>query len=1412
MAIGQISGPLLKSNLERNGVNLSVETDLLYLDVINGRVGIKNAAPQHALDIIGNTNIDGSLFVGNIQTTGAIFGESTLVLDPFTYGGTDGLVSILGSLTVNGYSTIVHQLEADSIDLVYGSVGIIRGPSTIQLDPATHGDNTGTVIIDGDVVINGTTTTINSTTVSITDKNIVIGSGNIDRSFADQGGITIDLGIDGSATLTYQAASDSFVFNKPLILDAGVSTGGAVQTTDINLTGAIYGPAVLLLDPEAYGDGTGTVSIDGDLIISGPNTTLNDISINGNLTTTGTIFGPSSFTIDPAAYGTNTGIVNILGDLSVTGTTTSMLDLTVRNITTTGNLLAPASYTIDPYTGTSDPGLLTVAGNLHITGDSLTLDGVVYGPANTIIDPSPYNNTGGTVSINGDLSVIGLTTTVNNFVADNITTEGYLRGPSTFIIDPVTYGDYTGLVDVYGNLTVRGNTTNLNNLNVNDITVNGNLSVPAGFSLTPAAGGSLTVEGDLNVSGDTTFDGTLYGPSTFIVDPATHGDNTGTVQIAGNLTVAGATATLPSLNVGNIETTTGIIYGPATLVLDPFVHEVELGLVRVKGNLQVDGASTSLHSLSVGNITTTGYLRGPTTLTIDPETFDDDAGLVDILGAVAVGSSLTVDGSTTLNALGVGNITTTGYLRGPSTLLIDPVTYGDDSGLVRIAGDLDVNGSTTAVKLLEAENIVTTGYLRGPATFTIDPAVHGDNTGTVVIAGNLQVNGTTTTTTPASFSDINLTGRINGPTPLIIDPATHGDNTGVVEIYGDLTVNGTTTTLVDLNVRNITSTGYLRGPATFTIDPATHGDNTGTVVIAGNLQVDGTTTTINSTVVTIDDKLIVVASGSSNKTAATGSGLQVDLGTDGSANLTYDGISGAFKVDQNFDVYGQFKVQDAATQDSIIVKGSGSGNNSYSVTIKSNSLSANRIVTLPNADVTLVSGTMVPTSRTLTISTSNGIAGGQSALDLSTNRSWSLSLTGQSSAFHNLATSGIVTRTAANTITARTITSSGEGISVTNGDGISGNPLITLNSTSASTGNTVVYRNINGDFSANIITASLAGNADTATKLATTVNINSEPFDGSNSITITANTPESLTRGSYLVGGQTTFNGSLASTWSVNASTTGVSNVVARDNSGNFSAGTITASLAGNANTASKFFAPAKINGVDYDGSAPITITANTTNALSPGSYISGSAFNGNLPQTWNINGSNSGTNNLVARDISGNFSAGTITASLVSTSHLVPNVNSTFNLGSTLSKWSTVYADIFTGTATQAKYADLAENYLADAYYEPGTVLVFGGQHDVTVSTEADDRKVAGVVSTNPSYLMDSELQGDYIVAMALQGKIPCNVIGPVEKGDMLVTSNFAGFAVVNNDPKVGTVIGKALESKPKDFAGTIMIVVGRD
>jgi len=141
------------------------------------------------------------------------------------------------------------------------------------------------------------------------------------------------------------------------------------------------------------------------------------------------------------------------------------------------------------------------------------------------------------------------------------------------------------------------------------------------------------------------------------------------------------------------------------------------------------------------------------------------------------------------------------------------------------------------------------------------------------------------------------------------------------------------------------------------------------------------------------------------------------------------------------------------------------------------------------------------------------------------------------------------------------------------------------------------------------------------------------------------------------------------------------------------------------------------------------------------------------------------------------------------------------------------LWGNVYHGTATAAQYADLAERYEADRFYEPGTVLIFGGDKEVTTTSTISDTRVAGVVSTAPAYLMNSEAGDDVsFPAVALRGKIPVKVSGVVKKGDVLVSSFIPGYAeVAANQLTVpaAAIIGKSLENKDDPGTGVIMMVV---
>lgn len=145
-----------------------------------------------------------------------------------------------------------------------------------------------------------------------------------------------------------------------------------------------------------------------------------------------------------------------------------------------------------------------------------------------------------------------------------------------------------------------------------------------------------------------------------------------------------------------------------------------------------------------------------------------------------------------------------------------------------------------------------------------------------------------------------------------------------------------------------------------------------------------------------------------------------------------------------------------------------------------------------------------------------------------------------------------------------------------------------------------------------VFSGSLSGNSSTASRLQNPRRINGVFFDGQGDITITSTTTRSLIAGNYVVGSN--FDGSLQATWNIDATSSNtVGKIVARDSSGNFSAGTITASLSGNASSATKLQTARTINGVSFDGTTNITVADSTKLPLAGGTVTGNLSVNGLL-------------------------------------------------------------------------------------------------------------------------------------------------------------------------------------------------------
>ena len=289
-------------------------------------------------------------------------------------------------------------------------------------------------------------------------------------------------------------------------------------------------------------------------------------------------------------------------------------------------------------------------------------------------------------------------------------------------------------------------------------------------------------------------------------------------------------------------------------------------------------------------------------------------------------------------------------------------------------------------------------------------------------------------------------------------------------------------------------------------------------------------------------------------------------------------------------------------------------------------------------------------------------------------------------------------------------------------------------------------------------------------------------------------------------------------------------NVIGVVSAGNLSAtGTITGgsllSVAGNitgSNVITGSGSTVLNNGLTTTGNVTASSVITTNGVTSTGNITGGNILtSGILSAAGNVTGGNLTIATITS---SGNLSvtgAANVIGNIYSDANLIANVavytpvishtgpNATGNIGAVGSIFNYVFANTFAGLATSAQYADLAECYLADEHYAPGTVLSFGGSAELTISLTDQDPTIAGVVSTKPAYRMNSALEGEHVVALALTGRVPCRVQGQVSRGDMMVSAG-NGRARAEKNPVIGSVIGKALESFDGEI-GTIEVVVGR-
>jgi hypothetical protein len=371
------------------------------------------------------------------------------------------------------------------------------------------------------------------------------------------------------------------------------------------------------------------------------------------------------------------------------------------------------------------------------------------------------------------------------------------------------------------------------------------------------------------------------------------------------------------------------------------------------------------------------------------------------------------------------------------------------------------------------------------------------------------------------------------------------------------------------------------------------------------------------------------------------------------------------------------------------------------------------------------------------------------------------------------------------------------------------NSAVTLGSTALTLGATVTTVAGLSSVTSTTFVGALTGAATTAGTVTTAAQPNITSVGTLSSLAVTGNT----TSGNF-VG---TLNGSGANVTSISATNISsgtlaqarLANSTLTLGSTTLTLGATTTTIAGLSSVTSTTFVGALTGAATTAGTVTTAAQPNITSVGTLSSVtVTANVTGGNL-KTSSVLISSTAISGATTITATGNITGGNlITAGLVSLSSITKTgSNGVGNIGAVGSYFNTVFAK-----ATSAQYADLAEMYVSDANYPPGTVVEFGGEYEITISSSSHSTAVAGIVSTNPSYLMNSTQTGEHVLPIALTGRVPCRVQGPVKKGDVLVASSTPGVAQrIGMNWQPGCVIGKSMEVINTTEIQTIEVAVGR-
>jgi len=889
----------------------------------------------------------------------------------------------------------------------------------------------------------------------------------------------------------------------------------------------------------------------------------------------------------------------------------------------------------------------------------------------------------------------------------------------------------------------------------------------------------------------------VHGTSNVVTFANTGVYVSGIVSSTGNITggnlIANTTIIGPALNIGN----SGILSaGTISAVGDSVANNVLVNsTVSASGNIITDGYFVGTFA---GNITGNLVVPGANTDVLFNTNGNSDAV-----------SGFTYDkASNTLTVLGIvssagntvaGNLTTAGIVSAQGNV------YGYNIFAENVFSNTFIgsNGDVAAGANVSAVGNVSGNYILGNGAFLTGVASSSYGNANVAAylptyTGNLAaLTGNVTTT--ANISANYIIGNGSQLTGLPAGYANANVAAYLPTYTGNISAGNVAVTNIISSTGNIVTAGYFVGNFA--------GNVTGNIVVPGaNTQVLFNT----------NGNVDAVAGLTYNKASNV---------------LAVAGNVNAITVSASGNVTGNYFIGNGAA-----LTGIASG--TYIVNGSSNvSVTANSVVTVAvtgNTVATFVATGMSLAGNVTAGNVNSGILSATGVVATTGNVN-----TGNLSATGNISASGFVNATG--NITGNYFIGNGSqltGISTTTSQIINGATNVSI---PASGGNVATVINGSGNIVVVAATGQLISGIMSASGNVTGGNLLSagQISTTGNATHGNINTAGQISAGGNILGGNLSVSGNITGNFNLDNAISATGNITGGNiNTGgniignnSIGIGTVTpfgtVDIYGATTSITNGFTNANLTVGAYQGTTAITTikSSGSTNFQLYNGFnfvqymtltTTGLSVTGGVSATANVTAGNVVTNGIVSANgivnigsesVTGNITASNLsvsTGTIIAGNIINGNGNGVGNIGNASNYFNTVFA-----TSTSALYADLAENYLADDEYAPGTILSFGGDEELTLSTQDQDPFIAGIVSTAPAYNMNAGLKGDYVTKVALVGRVPCLVQGPIRRGQMLVSAG-NGRARAETSPAIGTVIGKALENFDGEF-GTIEIVVGR-